>query len=75
MKFQATNKVKKPLASVKKIVEANHAVVFALDALGGSFILNLDTGEVNQTREADGNYMLDVWVPPANELQGFGGPP
>ena len=75
MKFQATKKVKKPLASVKKIVEANHAVVFAPDALGGSFILNLDTGEVNQMREADGNYMLDVWVPPANELQGFGGQP
>ena len=75
MKFQATKKIKKPLASVKRIVEANHAVVFAPDALGGSFILNLDTGETNQMREADGNYMLDVWIPPADEFEGFGRQP
>ena len=72
MTFQATTKIKKPLASVKRIVEANHAVVFAPDALGGSFILNLDTGETNQMREADGNYMLDVWVFPASEVEGVG---
>ena len=51
MKFQATKKIRKPLASVKKIVEANHAVVFAPEVLGGSFILNLDTGETNQAAD------------------------
>ena len=75
MTFQASKKVKKPLASVKKIVTANHAVVFASDEMGGSFILNLDTGEMNQLRKADGNYMLDVWVPPAIEMKGFGRQP
>ena len=75
MKFQATKKIMTPLASVKRIVEANHAVVFAPDALGGSFILNLDTGGTNQMREADWNYMLDVWVPPASKVEGFGRQP
>ena len=72
---QATKKIKTPPASVKRIVEANHAVVFSPDALGGSLILNLDTGETNQMREADGNYMLDVLVPPASEVEGFGRQP
>ena len=34
MTFQATSKVRNPLASVKRIVEAGHAVVFAHDHLG-----------------------------------------
>ena len=72
MKFQCTQKVKKPLASVKRMLEANHAVVFAPDELGGSFILNLVTGEMNKMHEADGNYMLDVWIPPASSVEGFG---
>ena len=70
MRFQATSKIKKPLASVKRIVEAGHAVVFAPPELGGSFILNLTTGEENVMREDDGNYMLDVWIPPP-EAAGF----
>ena len=68
MTFQATERVRKPLAAVKRIVEAGHAVVFAPEELGGSFILNLESGEENGLREDDGNYMLDVWVPPASAL-------
>jgi hypothetical protein len=75
MKFQATKKVKKPLASVKRMVEANHAVIFAPEEIGGCFILNLETGEMNKLRESEGNYMLDVWVPPANAMEGFGRQP
>ena len=70
MCFQATEKVKKPLAAVKRIVEAGHAVIFAPESLGGSFILNLETFEENGLREDDGNYLLDVWVPPP-EAVGF----
>ena len=68
MRFQATDKVKKPLAAVKRIVEAGHAVVFAPEALGGSFILNMTTGAENILREDDGNYMLDCWIPPSQTV-------
>ena len=66
--------VAKPLASVKKIVEEGHMVVFDKDA---SYILNKQTGEVNQLREDDGNYMMDVWVPPPDiaTKMGFRGLP
>ena len=53
--------VSKPLASVKKICQAGHAVIFDEE---GSFIINKTTGEMNWMREDDGNYMLDAWVPP-----------
>ena len=71
MRFQATDKVKKPLAAVKRIVEAGHAVIFAPESMGGSFILNLESLEDNSLREDDGNYMLDVWIPPAASVSGF----
>ena len=74
MTFQATTKVKKPLASVKKIVQAGHAVVFAPEEYGGAFILNMSTNEENALREDDGNYVLDVWVLPAQSM-GVGGHP
>jgi hypothetical protein len=53
--------VTKPLASVMKIVEAGHMVVFDKT---GSYIFNHASGELNVLREEDGNYMLDVWVRP-----------
>ena len=53
--------VTRPLASVKRICKAGHMVIFDDD---GSYIYNKSTGEVNMLREDDGNYMLDVWVPP-----------
>ena len=68
MTFQAAP-VSKPLASVKRIIEAGHIVVF-----GGadcSYIQNVTTGEVNWLREEHGNYMLDVWIPPAHEANGW----
>jgi len=57
--------VSKPLASVKRIYSAGHTVVFDDE---GSFILNKLTGELNMLREENGNYMLDVYVPPAKSM-------
>ena len=74
MMFQATERVKKPLASVKRIVEAGHAVVFAPPEFGGSFILNMATLDESALREDDGNYILDAWVPPPESV-GFTGHP
>ena len=53
--------VSKPLASVKKICQAGHTVIFDEE---GSFVINKVTGETNWMREDDGNYMLDAWIPP-----------
>ena len=74
MKFQATSTIKKPLASVRRITEAGHAVIFAPESYGGAFILNLESLEENSLREEDGNYLLDCWLPPAHSV-GFGGHP
>ena len=60
MVFQAAA-VAKPLASVQKMNEAGHIVVF--DG-AESFVYNKVSGEVNMLRQEDGNFMLDVWVPP-----------
>ena len=43
------------------MTNAGHLVMFDEE---GSFIMNKTTGEINMLREDDGNYMLDVWVPP-----------
>ena len=58
--------VAKPLASARKICTARHTVIF--DECG-SYIHNKSTGEVNQLRGEQGNYMLDMYVPPNNEVQ------
>ena len=62
----------KPLASVKRICSTGHMVVFDEEE---SYIINKRTGETNILREDDGNYMLDVWVPPEgsreHSLAGF----
>jgi hypothetical protein len=65
--------VSKPLASVKKICQAGHTVIFDEE---GSYIINKANGEINWMREDDGNYMLDAWVPPlgfspTDPCQGF----
>ena len=70
MTFQACE-VTKPLASVKRMMDAGHAVVFAPEAAGGSFVMNLETGEDEVLIEEDGNYYMDVWVPPPDALPGF----
>ena len=56
--------VTKALGSVNKICTAGHMIVFDDD---GSFIMNKHTGETNWLREEDGNYILDVWVPPPGQ--------
>ena len=45
--------------------------MFDGDAL---FIASKKTGEVNQLRRQDGNFMLDIWIPPPDVAQplGFG---
>ena len=63
MRMQAAE-VSRPLASVKKICEAGHTVVFDET---GSYLYHRATGEINYLREEGGNYMLDVWVPPSSD--------
>ena len=46
------------------ICQAGHTVWFDET---GSYIWNKATGELNALREENGNYMLDVYVPPADE--------
>ena len=67
--------VSKPLAAVKKICKAGHSVVFDEEC---PFIFNKETGEINWLRDDDdGNYVLDVWVPPrgVDPAMGFGRQP
>ena len=66
MTFQAAP-VAKPLGSVKRICQAGHYVIFDED---GSYIVNKATGESNWLMEQNGNYMLDVWVPPPFQTSG-----
>jgi hypothetical protein len=68
MTFQAAA-VAKPLASVKRMTQTNHMVVFDDEM---SYVLNKLTGEVNILREEAGNYMLDVWVPPPETAKASG---
>jgi hypothetical protein len=70
MTFQNTS-CTKALASVKRICDANHAVIFLPEEVGHSAILNLTTGELDMLREEEGNYILDAWVPPPDEDAGF----
>ena len=72
MTFQACD-VTKPLASVKRMLDAGHAVIFSPEQFGGSFILNLTTGEEEPLVEEDGNFHMEVWVPPPDAIaEGFG---
>ena len=74
MTFQAAP-VSKALGSVKRMCSSGHRVVFDED---GSYVENKITGEVNWLREEAGNYMLDLWVIPPEEIPaeaGFGRQP
>ena len=71
MTFQAAP-VSKALGSVKRMCSSGHRVVFDED---GSYVENKTTGEINWLREEAGNYMLDLWVIPPEEMPaeaGFG---
>ena len=65
MTFQAAP-VAKPLGSVDRICKSGRTVVFDAD---GSYIVNKTTGEVNWLREDNGNFMLDVWIPPPSQVE------
>ena len=67
MRMQAAT-VSRPLASVKKICEARHMVIFDDQV---RYLYNKTADEVNYSREEPGNYMFDVWIPP-NETRDFG---
>ena len=71
--FQAAG-VAKPLLSAEKLNQAGKLVVFDGD---NSCIIDKATGEVNMLRREEGNFMLDVWVPPLTVSQqlGFQGRP
>jgi len=73
MNFTAA-RVAKPPASVMKMVKEGHTVVFDSS---GSYVYHKVTGEVNALREEEGNYIMDVWVPPPEvaRAMGFGRQP
>ena len=56
MEFYATE-VKKPLASVARIVEAGNIVCFGP---GESYIMNVDSGEKQQLQKENGTYVMPV---------------
>ena len=66
--FQAAG-VSKGLLSVEKMNECGHVVIFDGDE---SIIINKKTGEINQLRRQDGNFMLDLWIPPPEVAQDLG---
>ena len=68
MTFQAAG-VAKPLGSVKRMIMTGHIVVFDSD---GSYIMNKATKELNALREEDGNFMLDLWIPPPEVARSMG---
>ena len=63
LKFQVCD-VTRPLASVAKIVDAGHTVVFGPSWRGGSYILNIETKEETWLTEKDGVFVLDAAVAP-----------
>ena len=67
-KFQAAG-VNKGLVSVDKMNEAVHVVVFDWD---NSYIYHKQTQEINMMRREEGNFMLDVWVPPPSAAKDMG---
>ena len=60
MTFQVAP-VAKPLGSVQRICAAGHMVVLDSE---GSYFVNKQTGELIWFRNDNGNFMLDVLVPP-----------
>ena len=71
--FQAAG-VAKPLLSAEKLNKSGQLVIFDGDQ---SCIINKSTYEVMALRREEGNFMLDVWIPPAHvaEQMGFPGHP
>ena len=65
MKYQVAP-VAKPFVSVKRICQNGHRVIFDED---GSYIEHKVTGKRIWLREEDGDYMLDMWVVPQDEIR------
>ena len=57
------------LLSAEKMNETGHIVVFDGD---NSYVASKWAGDVNMLRRQDGNFMLDLWVPPPAVAQGLG---
>ena len=55
---------KKFLASVSRLSQAGHRVVFD-DPISGSYLENKSTGVKTWLRQAGGVYFLDLWVKPS----------
>ena len=70
MRFQITN-VKKPLATVSRIIQAGHKAVFDAD---GSYLQNKSTGEIIPLREKNGLFVLDAKIFKPGVESGFQGP-
>ena len=65
MTFQVCD-LTRPLASVSKIVEAGHSVVFnPVDDPRGSYIQNLNSGGKMWLTAKDGVYVMETKVAPA----------
>lgn len=63
LRFQKTG-VRKPLASVSRICEYGHRVVFER---GNSYIEDGKTGEKLHLREVDGLFILDAFIPESSQ--------
>ena len=65
MKIQMCDNLnpKKLLASVSRLIQAGHRVVFD-DVQAGSYIENKTTGKKTWMRQEGGVFYLDLWVSP-----------
>ena len=70
MTFQTCD-VTKTLASVANMLDAGQAVIFAPEAYGGSCVVDLSSGDEEPLIREDGNFVMEVWVPPPEALRGF----
>ena len=68
--FQAAG-VAKPLLSAERLNQAGQLVIFDGDQ---SCIINKKTHEVMALRREEGNFMLDVWIPPVSMAEKMGFP-
>eukprot|EP00973_Karenia_brevis_P081587 11310181-Karenia_brevis.AAC.1 len=65
MRYQVAD-VTKPLASVARICQAGHKVVFDSE---GSYIEDKTDGRREWLREHNGTYVMDTWVMPARQAE------
>ena len=74
MTFQSCDATKS-LASVANMLDARQAVIFAPEEYGGSCVVDLETGDEEPLIRQDGNFIMQVWVPPPDTMRGFGRQP